>query len=64
MEENNLESTARAEEILENSAFLQKLRRNVISAQEEFSISLQQFLSSAIIGSDKSSEAEAHFQTL
>lgn len=64
MEENNLESTAIAEEILENSAFLQKLRRNVVSAQEEFSINLHQFLSSINLGSDKSSEAEAHFQTL
>lgn len=64
MEENNLESTAKAEEILENSAFLQKLRRNVVSAQKEFSINLHQFLSSIKLGSDKSSEAEAHYQTL
>ena len=38
-------SRAKAEEILENSNFVQKLRRNVLSAQEEFPINLPQFLS-------------------
>lgn len=57
MEEKYFESKTKANEILKNFAFIEKLRRKIILTQE-FGAKLQQFLPSIKLWSDKTPEVE------